>query len=154
GDVARRARVDAEHRVAAEPVGGAAADAVEAALLVELLGLRGRRAGEHVVLGEVHLAALEHDAVRAERLDELHVRVAEADVAFPGLGRAVQAQRGAERVLVAGDEAVLAAAGREVRAPRVEVVAPLLLLAEADEEQVGVGRMALVGAVGGVDRGA
>ena len=71
--------------------------------------------------------------------------VTKADVAFPALLGSVQAQGWALLVLVTSDYAVLATTGRHVRACRIQVVTPVLLLAQSAQDEVSKRRVALIG---------
>ena len=141
-------RVDSQHGVSAGPGLWCGPVHVNASVASEL-GWNGSAARKEVVLGQVAAvegAALIEHAVGAEGFHELHVGVTKADVAFPTLLGSVQPQGWALLVLDTSDYAVLAAAGGHVRARRIEVVTPVLLLAQADQDQVSKRRVALVGA--------
>ena len=141
--------VDSQHGVATGPWLCCIARVHVNAAVTSELARCGSAASKQVVLGQVAAvvsAALIEDAVRAEGFHELHVGITKADVAFPTLRGSVQAQGWALLVFVTGDYAVLAAAGGHVRARRIQVVAPVLLLAQAAQDQVSKRRVALVGA--------
>ena len=93
---------------------------------------------EDVVLLEQRGAALKLHGVGDEAALEGGVVVAVANVAFPGVIWRMEEQAVALRVVVAGDLALEDATVSEHRTGAVRAVAPVVLLALADQSEVGV----------------
>ena len=94
--------------------------------------------GKEVVLREVRATALILNGVRDEALLEADVVVAVADVAFPGVVGSVEREGVALRVVVTLDLALEGAAVADMRTGTVSLVRPVVLLAIANEGEVGV----------------
>ena len=94
--------------------------------------------GEEVVLREVRAAALVLNGVGDQALLEADVVVAVADVAFPGVVGSVEGEGVALGVVVTLDLALEGAAVAHHRTGAVSLVRPVVLLAIANEGEVGV----------------